>query len=423
MNHTFIHWCREGILQLVLLCTALNTSILAADWPRFRGSTGDGISNDAKIPTEWSDNNNLTWKLEMPGKGFSSPIVVGDYVFVTCYSGVDGDLKNLKRHLLCVHRHEGEVVWSSVVLSAAPEIRGPSYGTSHGYASHTPVSDGERVYVVFGNTGVLAFDMKGKQLWQRSIGTENAARFGSAASPILYKERLIVIAGAESESIYALETETGQEIWKTEASNLSRCYCTPMAVKTEAGEDELLISVPYEVWSLDPDTGERKWYAETKVDRNAVASPITQDRIVYVVGGRRGGGAAIRLGGKGDVTQTNVLWSTPLGSYVSSPVLYKGHLYWFTHRGIAFCVDAKTGKEIARKRLGGQFYASAVLVKDKLYAVSRFDGTYVLEATPELTQVAHNRLSGDSDFSGSPAVSNGQLILRSNDFLYCIERD
>ena len=357
----------------------------------------------------------------MPGRGFSSPIVVGDYVFVTCYSGVDADLKNLKRHLLCVHRHEGEVVWSSVVPSAAPEIRGPSYGTNHGYASHTPVSDGERVYVVFGNTGVLAFDMKGKQLWQRSIGTENAARFGSAASPILYEERLIVIAGAESESIYALDTETGQEIWKTEASNLSRCYCTPMAVRTEAGEDELLISVPYEMWSLAPDTGERKWYAETKVDRNAVATPITQDRIVYVVGGHRGGGAAIRLGGKGDVTQTNVLWSTTLGSYVSSPVLYKGHLYWFTHRGIAFCVDAKTGKEIARKRLDGQFYASAVLIKEKIYAVSRFDGTYVLEATPELTQVAHNRLSGDSDFSGSPAVSNGQLILRSNDFLYCIE--
>lgn len=175
------------------------------------------------------------------------------------------------------------------------------------------------------------------------------------------------------------------------------------------------------MWSLNPDTGKLKWYAETKVDMNAVPSPITQDGICFVIGGRSGGRAAIRLGGKGDVTETNVLWSTTVGSYVSSPVLHNGHLYWVNDRGIAFCVDAETGKEVAKKRIGGQFYASVVLIKEKLYAVSRFDGTYILEATPELTQVAHNRLSDESDFSGSPAVSDGQLILRSDKYLYCIE--
>jgi outer membrane protein assembly factor BamB len=130
----------------------------------------------------------------------------------------------------------------------------------------------------------------------------------------------------------------------------------------------------------------------------------------------------VRLGGKGDVTKSNVIWSTRGGSYVSSPVLHKGHLYWFTDRGIAMCVDAKTGKEVARKRLGGSFYASAVLIDGKLYAVSRRDGTYVIEATPELTEVAHNRLSDKSEFSASPAVSDGQLILRSDKYLYCIEK-
>jgi len=423
MNDSLRRDCGVWILPIVAAWILMSSSLSAADWPCFRGPTGDGISGDGETPTQWSDDDNLKWRLELPGKGFSSPIIVGEYIFVTCYSEADGDLTNLRRHLLCVNRSDGEVVWGKVVPSAAPEVRGPSFGTSHGYASHTPVSDGEHVYVLFGNTGVLAFDMKGNELWQKSVGAENAGMFGSASSPILYGDRLIITAGAESESIRALDKKTGEELWKADASSLSRCYATPLVVKNAKGDGELLISVPYEVWSLHPDTGKLKWYAATNVDMNAVPSPIAEDGICYVIGGRSGGRAAIRLGGEDDVTQTNVLWSTTVGSYVSSPVLYRGHLYWFNHRGFAFCIDAKTGTEVARKRLGGEFYASPVLIKDKLYAVSRFDGTYVLEATPELTQVAHNRLSDKSDFSASPAVSNGQLILRSDEYLYCIEAE
>jgi len=422
MDSLFRRYCTAGTLLLVAVWISLGSSLAAADWPRFRGPTGDGSCIDARIPTRWSDENNLKWKLKMPGKGFSSPIVVGDRVFVTCYSDADGDLANLKRHLLCIQRGDGEVVWEKVVPSAAPEKRGPAFGTSHGYASHTPTSDGERVYVLFGNTGVLAFDMQGNQLWQKSVGAENAAMFGSGSSPILYGDRLIVTAGAESESIRALDKKTGEELWKAEAAPLSRSYGTPVIAKNREGEDELLVSVAYEVWGLNPDTGKLKWYAETEIDMNAVPSPITHEGICYVVGGRSGGRAAIRLlGGKDDVTETNVLWSRTVGSYVPSPVVHKGHLYWCSDRGVAFCVDAQTGEEVTKKRLDGRFYASAVLVEDKLYAVSRSDGTYILEATPELTEVAHNRLSDESEFSASPAVSEGQLILRSDTQLYCIE--
>ena len=413
----------HSVLFVVVLCTCFISQLKATDWPRFRGPTGEGISSDSKVPIEWSDTKNLKWKLKMPGKGFSSPIVVGDYVFVTCYSNAEGDLKDLKRHLLCVQRHKGNIVWSKIVPSAAPEARGPGFGARHGYASHTPVSDGKRVYVLFGNTGVLAFDMMGKQLWQKDVGRENAAMFGSGASPILYKGRLIVTAGAESESIRALDKKTGKELWKTEAASLSRCYCTPLVVKNAKGADELVISVPYEVWSLNPDNGKLKWYAETQVDTNSCPTVVSQDGNVYVIGGRSGGRAAIRTGGKGDVTKSNVLWSAGGGSYVPSPVLHKGHLFWINDRGVAYCVDAKTGNEVAKKRIGSQFYASAVLIKDKLYVVSRFSGTYVFTATPELTQVAHNKLSDDSDFSASPAVSDGQFILRSDKSLYCIQEE
>ncbi len=420
MNTSILRWSRAGILPLVALGVSLTQPLLAADWPGFRGPDRYGTSSDTKIPTEWSDTKNLKWKLAMPGAGFSSPIVVGDHVFVTCYSGASGDLENLKRHLVCVDRHKGKINWSKVVPSVVPERRGPGFGTRHGYSSHTPVSDGERVYVLFGSTGVLAFDMQGKQLWQISVGQSNASMFGSAASPILYKDSLIVTAAAESESIRALDKKTGKELWKADG-DLSRCYCTPFIAKNTNGDDELLISIPFEVWSLNPNTGKLKWYAETQVDTNAVPSLIAQDSIVYAIGGRSGGRAAIRLGGKNDVTKTNVLWSMTGGSYVSSPVLHQGHLYWFNDRGIGYCVDAKTGNQVARERLGGEFYASVVLINNLLYAVSRFDGTYVLEATPKLTQVAHNKLADDSDFSGSPAVSDGQLILRSDKYLYCIE--
>ena len=419
--NSFVQRPGSSMLLALFLCSVPTTSLLSADWPRFRGPTGDGISSDTKIPKQWGDKNNHNWKLKLPGKGFSSPIVVGDYVFVTCYSNAEGDLGNLKRHLLCVHRHKGNVVWSKVVRSTARENRGPRFGTSHGFASHTPVSDGDRVYVLFGKSGVLAFDMKGKELWKQDVGKESNSMFGSAASPILYKDQLIVTASAESESIRALDKMTGKELWKSEGGSLSRSYCTPIISKNKTGKEELIISVPFEIWSLNPDNGKLNWYAETKVDTNSCPSLITQDGIVYAVGGRGGGRAAIRLGGKGDVTKSNVLWSTNGGSYVPSPVLHKGHLFWVNDRGIAICVDAKTGKEVAKKRIGGQFYASAVLIKDKIYAVSRFNGTYVLEATPTLRQVAHNELSDESDFSASPAVSDGQLILRSDAYLYCIE--
>ncbi|HIF32089.1 MAG TPA: serine/threonine protein kinase [Planctomycetes bacterium] len=414
----------RGLFLFVILAFCIHSlHVDAADWPQFRGPTGDGVSADKAIATKWGDEKNLLWKLEIPGKGFSSPIVVGNFVIITCYSDAARDLKNLKRHLICVDRKTGKIAWSKTFTSEATEVRGPSFGTGHGYASHTPVSDGERIYVLFGSSGVRAFDMKGKELWKEGVGSDNASMFGSAASPILYKDRLIVTAGAESKSILALDKKTGKELWKAEGSSLTRCYCTPSIVKNAAGTDELVISVPYEVWGLNLENGKLKWYAETSVDTNSCPSLVTQDDIIYVIGGRSGGRAAIRSGGKDDVTESHVLWSTRGGSYVPSPILHRGHLYWVNDRGIVNCVDAKTGEEVARKRIDGQFYASAVLNNDRLYLVSRFGGTAVLSATPELEEIARNRLSDDSDFSASPAVSDGQLILRSDRFLYCIQAE
>ncbi len=412
------HNCVRFSLLLTVLAWQACAVLHAEDWPRFRGPQGDGTSTDKAVPTEWSASKNLKWKLKLPGKGFSSPIVVGKSVFVTAYAG-SGD--RVSRHVICVDRETGDIAWSKSVdgVSDGGE-RSFSY---HGQASHTPVSDGERIYVMFGSNGVIAFDLTGKQLWQQDLGNERASRFGTASSPILHGNHLIVTAGAESESIRALDKLTGKEIWKSEARSLSGSYSTPLIVPNSEGVDELLLSVPYEVWSLNPTSGKLNWYAETKVDTAACCSLIAHDNIAYVIGGRGGGRTAIRLGGKDDVTDSNVIWSESGGSYVPSPVFHKGHLYWISDRGIATCVDAKTGKQVNSTRIRGSFYASVVLIDDKIYAVSRFEGTYVLKATPEFEQISLNKLADDSDFSGSPAVSDGQLFIRSEESLYCIATD
>jgi outer membrane protein assembly factor BamB len=265
--------------------------------------------------------------------------------------------------------------------------------------------------------------MQGKEIWKKSVGT-GAAMFGSAASPILYKDHVIVPAASESQSIVALKKSDGEQAWSTKAGSLGRSYATPVVATNEAGVDELLISVVSEVWSLNPGTGKLNWYSVNRVDTNACPALVQNGSTVYVIGGRSPGGrAAIKLDGKKDAGELKSLWSTTGGSYVSSPVFYKDHLYWFTERGMGICVDTKTGKEVTRKRIGGEFYASALVIKDKIYAVSRFSGTHVFLATPELTQLAHNKLTDSSDFSGSPAVSDGQLIMRSDKYLYCIEAE
>ena len=394
--------------------------ILAEDWPSFRGPETNGISHDKKVPLEWSADKNLAWKLKLPGKGFSSPIVVGDAVFVTCYNGGEGDLSELKRTLVKVDRKTGQQLWAKTVDAVLPEFRPMGAFAYHGYASSTPVSDGKTIYVFYGSTGVIAYDMAGKQLWQTSVGAETAARFGSSSSLTLFKNMLIVAAGCESGSILALDKTTGKEIWKSPAASMESCYGTPIVTKDSDGEDVILISVPSEVWALHPTTGKLKWYVETDIDRNCCTTLIVNDGVGYAVGGLSGGRTAFKLGGDGDMTKKNVLWSMNGGTYVPSPVYHDGKLFWVTDRGIATCVDAKTGQSLATERVSGQFYASPVLVDGKLIAVSRYTGTFVIDADKELNVVATNTLTDKSDTSASPAIADGQLFMRSDDYLYCI---
>ncbi len=219
------------------------------------GLTGSGVSLDKQpLPATWSESENLKWKAKLPGPGSSSPIVVGRRVVVTCWSGYgtdsgkDGEEKDLRRHVICFDRDTGKVLWDREVEPVLPEDPYSGQFTQHGYASHTPVSDGKRIYVFFGKTGVLAFDLEGKKLWQTSVGTGSGSRgWGTASSPILYKNLVIVPAVAESGSLVALNQETGKEVWRRSSSSITSTWGTPVLVDCGQGRTDLVLAVPNEI--------------------------------------------------------------------------------------------------------------------------------------------------------------------------------
>lgn len=425
-------------MRMTLCCVcllALTSSFCSArgeDWPRFCGPNGSGVSAATGLPLTWNDSENIAWKTPLPGPGSSSPIISGDRIYLTCYSGygVDrtdpGDPAKLTRHLLCLSLADGKILWDKPVRATVPEDPYQGQLTDHGYATSTPATDRERVFVFFGKSGVLAFDRDGNQLWQKSVGTGSAIMgWGSAASLLLYKNLVIVNANAESQSIVALDQKTGSEVWKTAAKGYTTSWSTPSLIDVTGGKQELLVFLPDEVWGLDPDDGGLYWYC-TGVRGAAIPGLVSKGGVAYVIGGgpMGSGSAAIRAGGSGDVSASRVAWKQSAGSYVPSPVLLNGHLYWVDERGMACCLQVDTGKEVYRQRLPspGSVYASMVAADGKLYAVTRRNGTFVLPAEPTFKVLAQNRLKSDAtDFNASPAVTSGGLLLRSNQAIYCIK--
>ncbi|NNE91582.1 MAG: PQQ-binding-like beta-propeller repeat protein [Verrucomicrobiales bacterium] len=452
-------------------------STFAEDWLRFRGPNGTGIYDGKKtVPTTWSEGGeNVKWKVELPGKGISSPILVGDKIFLTTWSGYGIDLENageqenLQRHLVCLNRKTGEEIWNKAVKAELPEDRWGGMIAQHGYASHTPVSDGERVYVFYGKTGVYAYDLDGNELWNKSVGTGRDPRgWGTASSPILHKNLLIVNAAIEDRAIYAFDKKTGEEVWKQQVDSLTDVWSTPVLVEAGEGEErrtDLIVPVPYEVWGMNPETGKLRWYCEGINSSNVSSSPAVDGDTVYIVGGRNGGALAVKAGGKGDVTKSHVLWSDTIRGRIVSPVVHKNQLA-FVRDGIITCLDKKTGDEIYRARVeanapqpaklafnggseeffpvqnprgkgggsgrgfgrggyggGGQDYASPVLINGKIYAFNHRGECVVAElGGTEFKQIAFNRLGdgGQTWFHATPAVVDGEMFVRSMTSLYCI---
>ncbi|MDE0839512.1 MAG: PQQ-binding-like beta-propeller repeat protein, partial [Kiritimatiellae bacterium] len=400
---------------------------LGEDWMRLRGPGATGVSTDTGLPIHWSATSNVVWKTALPGKGASSPITLKDKIYLTAYTGYGlarpeaGDQKDLTHHVLCLNRKDGVLIWDKTSKALLPDqdyTRG--HIDLHGYASATPVSDGESLFSFFGRSGVLAYTLDGEPLWHKTVGTNTyKLGWGSGASPIVYGDLLIVNASIESDSLVALNTKTGQEVWR--ATGIFESWSTPLVVTLPSGKNELVVNMNGKVLGLEPTTGKQLWECEGVQDY-VVPMTVADDKgVVYISGGRGATTRAIRAGGRGDVTATHLLWKLNRGCKVPSPLYHDGLLYWVSNMEKAACVDAKTGELHYYKRLErGAFYGSAVMAEGRIYAVSKKRGTVVLAAGKEFKQLARNYLDDDNRFNGTPVISNSQILLRSDRFLYCI---
>lgn len=414
----------------------LGSPVFGESWPQFRGEGARASIEKASIPLEWSAGKNLKWKTELPGPGSSSPIYWEDQLFVTCYVGYGmdprniGEAKDLGRQLLCLDRATGKILWKKSVSLANPEDDYRGYLMEHGYASATPVTDGKHVYTFFGKSGVHAFTMDGEKVWSKQVGKSSSnRRWGSAASPVLFGDLLIVNASDESMAVIAFDKNSGEEKWRYESAQLELTYNTPMIHRLSDGRDEIVIAAPDELFALDPKTGKKLWWAKTDIPGNISPSVVNDGDVLFTTGGYpRKGAIAVKGGGSGDVTE-KILWKSKSFSYVPSPIVKDGLVYWVNDAADAIVMDLKTGETLARNKVEGiaksrkmSFYGSILRVGDKLLATSRRNGVFVFEANKEMKQVGQNHLGDDSDFNATPALAEDALYLRSNKAVYCISK-
>jgi outer membrane protein assembly factor BamB len=414
--------------MLLISLLLVNAQVLHADGTfAFRGDWS-GKSSATNLPTEWDADNNIVWKQELPGPGTSTPIVVDGRVYLTCYSGYalsaddPGNKEDLVRHIVCLDRKSGKILGTKTFKAKMPESTYKEGNDGrHGYASSTLTTDGERLYAFFGISGVYCLDLRGNEVWHQEVGMGTHG-WGSATSPILYKNLVIVNASIESNALIALDKMTGKEVWRVDG--ITKCWASPVLVDTEDGKQELVLNVPRKLTGYDPATGEELWHCEGIPDSYVCPSVIGEGNIAYTIGGRKNTAIAVRTGGRGDVTDSHVLWRTGKGSNVTSPVYLDGYLYWFHERGTAVCVNAENGEVVYEERLEPKLdlmYASVLAADGKLYGLSRQDGTYVLAAKPEFEQLTVNKFADDSTRANAcPIVSDAQILLRTDKAIYCI---
>ena len=447
---------------------ASHVALLAADWNRFRGPNGSGVaSGEAVPPLTWSDTENVKWKVPLPGPGSSSPVVSGDRVFVTYWTGyatggeAQGRMEDLEIHLRCLDRGTGATKWDRAVKARLPEQSYDGMFANHGYASHTPVTDGERVYAFFGKTGVFAFDLEGKELWRREVGDGLDERgWGSSSSPVLTESGVIILASPESHSMFCLDKTTGTVVWKQEAEGFGSTWGTPVVVGR--GEDELVVvGVPNEVWALNARTGKMRWYVDG-VRGNAMTGSVVAVKDSILASGDRGGGTRrIKWEGTGSASEPQIVWTGKDGGNITTPLVYENRIY-FLKSGIMNCRDFETGKEIYAERLpapagqdqgvaegrgggglrggrpggaggggrrggGGRFgnpdYASPVAAGGYLFQLTGRGETIVVKLGDTFEFMGRNSFASDrSNFTGTPAISDGQIFVRSYQHLYCLAK-
>lgn len=401
---------------LAILVTGMvvvgSTTLQAADWPGWRGPRGDGISTEVQAPLHWSATDNIVWKTPVPGVGRSSPIVFGDCVFLTT-----GDHTDNTRRVLAFDRVSGKMLWNTAVH------QGPA-GKMHRFnttASSTPATDGERVFAVFVDDKelrVFAIDLDGKVLWSKAPGTF-FSNHGFAACPVVYGSGVIVNGHQDGEAfVVMLDRRDGHEIWRHKPSVNLRSFSTPVLTQVD-GQDQLILTGASQTLGLDPATGETIWYAEGP-SQKFVSSPAVGHGMVFSFGGSPDKHAmAVRLGGRGNILESHLVWRSDKSMpYIPSPILVGDFLHVINDNGVYTCLEPASGKTLHTGRKMGAVNSSPVSVADRVYFFEDSGACTIIANGPDFKELARNEL-GEAVYA-TPAVSQGQLLIRTDAHLICI---
>jgi outer membrane protein assembly factor BamB len=378
-------------------------------WPRLRGPDGQGTADEATLPLHWSPTENVAWKVALAGRGNSSPVVWNDRIFMTS-AAADGSW----RKLLCYARADGHLLWE--------QAAGPSGGKEwlyrkNTYASSTPVTDGQRVIAFFASSGLLCVDFDGHPLWHVDLG-EFPTMHGAGTSPLLYRNEVICIQyQSKGKTLFAaFDKQTGKNLWQHDRPN-AMCWSTPVMLRV-GDRDDLVYNGSDNLVAYDPETGNERWRV-SGTSGEAIPTVVVGGGFLYSASGRNGPTMAIRPGGTGDLTATNIVWRNLRGGpHVPSPLYHNGRLYIVNDTGIATCLNAVDGQTVWQHRLRGRFSMSPVGCRDRILVTNEDGQSTIFKAADRFEALAENDL--DEGVLATPALLGDRLYVRSAQHLWCI---
>ncbi|MBL9172540.1 MAG: PQQ-binding-like beta-propeller repeat protein [Verrucomicrobiales bacterium] len=415
------------VMSRVLLVIGLSLSFAGfraraadSDWPEFRGPTGQGHAGARRLPLTWSSTSNVVWKTAIPGQGWSSPVVVGNRVYLTTAVPDDGGSGRSLR-ALCLDATTGALIWNQEVFH--PEGAGPGIHGKNSHASPTPLVRDGKVYVHFGHQGTAALDSDGRILW-RQTSLSYTPVHGNGCSPIWAEGSLVFTCdGGSDPFVAALDPATGAVRWKSPRVTPAQkkfSFCTPLVI-TNGSRVELISPGSGAVCAYDPRDGRELWRVRYGEGYSVVPRPVTGHGLVFFgTGYDRPLVYAVRPeGASGDATESAVAWTTTRGApNTPSMVLVGDELYFVSDGGMASCVDARTGTLHWNERLGGGFSASPIDAGDRIYFINEEGMAFVVSVGKQFQVLAKNDL-GERTLA-SPAAIDGALFIRTEGHLYRI---
>jgi len=386
----------------------LSLFFLSQDWPEFRGPTGQGISDEHGLPLVWSETKNVRWKVAIPGRGWSSPAILGDRIWLTT---VTEEGKSLRA--ISVDRKTGAILQNVEIF----RVKSPgNLNAKNSQASPTPVIEGDRVYLHFGAYGTACITQSGEVIWKTRLDYDNG-QHGPGGSPVIYDNLLIVSCdGQDVQYVVALDKMTGKVQWRKFRQGF-QAYTTPLVVRLPEG-DQVISPGAFRAVSYEPRTGKEIWQVRYGEGFSNVPRPVYGAGLVFICTGfQQPSLLAVRPDGRGDITKSHISWTLKRGvSLTPSPLLVGDELYMVSDNGIASCIDAKTGAPYWQVRLGGNHSASPIYADGRIYFLSEEGESVVIAPGKEFKALAKNQLDGPT--LASMAVSNGSIFVRSQTHLY-----